>query len=284
MKKEIFKKLFNDMVLFFKNNPVIVVYFFGNLINALVLRLLTTGSIGGRAIFFDAFFILVLLSLGFLIKKKSRLVYYYFTTLIMVAICVINSIYYNYYASYASVSLLATSVFVKDVGDAAIAFALKITDWVYLWIFVGLFIANKKNTTEYKVNKGNFLKTLFISLAALGIGWAIPPYTSWSRLVKLWNRVSVVNVWGPYIYQMDDIVQSLKPTFNNMFGYDTALKDTKDYYANNNKVQSINKYTGIFEGKNVIAIHAESLQAFTLGLEFNGEEVTPNINKIINVL
>ena len=36
----------------------------------------------------------------------------------------------------------------------------------------------------------------------------------------------------------------------------------------------------IFDGKNVIAIHAESLQNFTLDLSFNGKKVTPNISKL----
>ena len=85
-----------------------------------------------------------------------------------------------------------------------------------------------------------------------------------------------------YIYQVDDLVQSLKPSINNLFGYDKALKETKEYYEENRNKPSVNKYTGIFEGKNVITIHAESLQAFTLGLSFNGEEVTPNLNKLVS--
>ena len=66
-----------------------------------------------------------------------------------------------------------------------------------------------------------------------------------------------------------------------MFGYDSALKKVSDYYKENKYEQGINEYTGIFEGKNVIAIHAESLQNFAIGLEFNGKEVTPNLNKLI---
>ena len=75
---------------------------------------------------------------------------------------------------------------------------------------------------------------MFISFA---IGSVLPPYNSFSRLYKLWNRVTVVDSFGPYVYQVDDIIQSLKPTFNNMFGYDKALKDTKDYYEKNSKKQ-----------------------------------------------
>ena len=265
----------------FKDNPIIILYIFGNSLNALLLRLFTTGRFGIRALFFDFSFVLLLAALSFLIKKKNRMRYYYLTTFLMVAICIINVMYYNYYSSFASASLLATSVFVKDVGDAVTTFAIRVTDWIYLWIFVALFLMKKKYNTDFKVNKSYCLKSLLVCLISVIIGSSLPPYNSWSRFVKLWNRVAVVNSWGPYVYQMDDIVQSLKPTFNNIFGYDEALKATKDYYTNNNKKHKINDYTGIFEGKNVIAIHAESLQSFTIGLELNGKEVTPNLNKLI---
>ena len=281
MKNFNFKKIINDILVMFKGNSVIILYVFGNILNALLLRLFTTGHFGLRAVFFDLGFVVLLAAFSFLIKKKRKMKYYYITTFLMVAICIINSMYYNYYASYASTSLLATSVFVKDVGDAVKEFAIKFTDWIYLWIFLGLYLVNKKNNNDFKINKIYCFKTLLISFIGIVIGSSLPPYNSWTRFVKLWNRVAVVDSWGPYVYQIDDIVQSLKPTFNNMFGYDEALKNTNEYYNNNGNKQTINNYTGIFEGKNVIAIHAESLQAFTIGLEFNGKEVTPNINKLI---
>src|SRR5699024_10397094 len=34
------------------------------------------------------------------------------------------------------------------------------------------------------------------------------------------------------------------------------------------------------QGKNVIVIHAESIQQFVIGMSFNGEELTPNLNKL----
>lgn len=41
------------------------------------------------------------------------------------------------------------------------------------------------------------------------------------------------------------------------------------------------RYHGIARGKNVIAIQAESLQDFVIGLEINGREVTPNLNRLL---
>ena len=264
-----------------KDYPVLVFFVIANFLNAILLRLFTTGSFGIRATFIDLGFVILLASLSLVIKKKGRNLYYVLTSLFMVACCVINAIYYNYYTSFVSASLLATSVFVKDVGDAVIDFAIKPTDWIYLWEFIGLYIVIKKYSTNFKYYKDRFLKLIGISIILIGIGCAIPPYNSFSRLIKLWNRVSVVNNFGVYVYQVDDLIQSLKPTFNNLFGYDKALKETEEYYQKNSNIQSVNKYTGIFEGKNVIAIHAESLQSFALDLSFNDKEVTPNLNKLI---
>ena len=104
--------------------------------------------------------------------------------------------------------------------------------------------------------------------------------TDWSRFIKLWNRVAVADSYGIYTYQLNDIVVSLKPGFNNIFGHDKALKEVKEYYESRDDNVTKNKYTNIFEGMNVIAIHAESLQTFTLGLKVNNIEITPNLNKL----
>ena len=41
------------------------------------------------------------------------------------------------------------------------------------------------------------------------------------------------------------------------------------------------KYTGIAQGRNVITVQVEALQAFVIGLNYNGQEVTPNLNALI---
>lgn len=272
-----------DIIIKFKNeNPVITLYIVGNFLNTILLRLFTTGKFQVRSIFFDLSFVLLLTGLSFLISKKKRNIYYSVTTVIMVIICTTNSLYYNYYSSFISVSLLATSVFVKDVSDAVVDMVVRLCDLTYLWIFVGLFLVMRRNKDNYMVNKKKCKKVLLVSFYMLCIGCILPPYNSYSRLYKLWNRVAVVNSWGPYVYQVDDVIQSLKPKFNNIFGYDKALKDVSDYYEDNTYKFSNNEYSGIFEGKNVIAIHAESLQEFVINNKINDIEITPNLNKLVN--
>ena len=259
--------------------PTMFLFVIGNFVNAILLRLFTTGHFQVRSIFFDLGILVLLAAISLLVKKRRNL-YYGIATFLLVFICTSNSLYYNYYISFVSASLLATSVFVKDVSDAVMDMVVRPCDLSYLWLFIAMGISFKKHKEES--NKRYFVKGFFLAVVLIGIGCALPPYNSFSRLYKLWNRVAVLDSFGPYVYQADDIVQSLKPTFNNMFGYDKSLKEVKDYYENNRRMPSNNEYTDILAGKNVIAIHAESLQSFVFDLKFNGKEVAPNISKMLD--
>ena len=104
--------------------------------------------------------------------------------------------------------------------------------------------------------------------------------TDLSRLNKQWNREYVAMRYGIYFYQLNDVFVSIKPQISPLFGYDKNAKMFREYYdAKDNSVKK-NEYTNIFKGKNVIVIHAESIQQFTMNLSFNGKELTPNLNKL----
>ena len=128
-------------------------FVFGNFLNAILLRLFTTGAFQLRSIFFDMAVIMLLLGISLIVKKKRRNAYYWIATFLMITTCVTNSLYYNYYSSFISVSLLATSVFVKDVGDAVMEMVIRPCDLTYLWLFVAMFVVRRKHPEEYRVNK-----------------------------------------------------------------------------------------------------------------------------------
>ena len=261
-------------------DKMLVFFILSNYINAIVLKLYTIGTISIKGLLIELSFLLFLGFISMFIKNnKKRNIYYIIWSIILVAICIINSIYYTYYDSFASASLLATSTFITEVGDAVFELILKPKDMLFLWQPIMLiYLVNKKKST-YKSKKKDKLIVVYSSLALLLIGIIIPPYNSWSKLTKLWNRSSVVDNFGIYIYQFDDLIQSIRPEFNNLFGHDAALKKVKDFYSKE-KIYTTNEYTDIFEGKNVIAIHAESLQSFTMNMSFEGESVTPNLNRL----
>ncbi|MDD3305098.1 MAG: LTA synthase family protein, partial [Bacilli bacterium] len=259
------------------------------LINSILLRVMTVGNfLEIKPILADLAVILLLLSPAYLFKPKNQSIYLTIMSIIMTSICIINSIYFTYYSSFASVSLLSTSLQVINVADAVTESVMQLRDFIYLWqpllvIFVHLNLS-KKNYYYIvaKVEKGK--KRLVGTITASFIIFVIFCLTLSSleigRLVKQWNREFLVMKFGIYTYQINDIVRSLEPKISAVFGYDEAAREVRTYYEENPVTPASNKYTNIFKDKSIIIIHAESVQQFVIGLEFNGEPVTPNLNKL----
>lgn len=287
MSKNKIKKFFINI----QENYLLEVFFIiANLINSTILRSITVNNIFRISpLLIDFSFLILITLISFIFKRKNKIKYFMIISVIFTLICIINSVYYHYYNSFASVSLISLTSFAADVSDAIVENVLKTTDLIYLWNPICLYLfykyLKKKEYLKRSINvniKKITKNSLIISFASFVIGAVFMPLSSWSRLYKLWNRESVVMNYGIYLYQLDDVIQSLRPQINSLFGHDSSLKMVKDYYEANKYQKSNNEFTNIFEGKNVIVIHAESMQTFPMYLKFNNEEVTPNLNKLAN--
>lgn len=276
---------------FFKEVPLLFCFIVTALFNTLLLRILTVGNFTYlKPLFADLGMLFLFSSFMFLFKTdKGRKRYLVFLSLFTSIICIIHSVYYTYYDSFASISLLATSTFVVDVGDAVVEKVLKITDLLYLWqpLFVYYYYVKENRKSKISSNSSKAIDRRFSFFNMFATGIVVLLVTSlfmskveWSRFGKMWNRESVVSSFGVYTYQINDIVQSLEPKINNLFGHDKAFKKVNDYYNEHVVSSDKNEYTGIFEGMNVLVIHAESLQTVALNRSFNGVEVTPMLSKM----
>ncbi len=278
---------------YLKNNRLFIVYIVVCVLNSTLLRIFTMPTMENylsfKPIIADLAVVTIIGSFSYLFKGKKRYIYLLVWAVIFTAICTINSAYYTFYTSFASVSMLSLTQYIGEVGDAVVENVLQIKDLVYIlplifFIYYYHRLAKKdkykiySKTTRIKKFKntiitGAVILFLFIiSLSSLEI----------SRFVKQWNREYIVMRFGIYMYQGNDIIASIQPKISAMFGYDDAKKEFNEYYKDRKDEQDYsNEYTNIFEGRNVIVIHAESMQDIALNRTFNGEEVTPNLNRLI---
>lgn len=279
---------------YLKNNRLFIVYIVVCVLNSTLLRIFTMPTMENylsfKSIIADLAVVTIIGSFSYLFKGKKRYIYLLVWAVIFTAICTINSAYYTFYTSFASVSMLSLTQYIGEVGDAVVENVLQIKDLVYIlplifFIYYYHRLAKKdkykiySKTTRMKKFKntiitGAVILFLFIiSLSSLEI----------SRFVKQWNREYIVMRFGIYMYQGNDIIASIQPKISAMFGYDDAKKEFNEYYKDRTDEQDYsNEYTNIFEGRNVIVIHAESMQDIALNRTFNGEEVTPNLNRLID--
>ncbi len=261
-----------------------------SIILSLILRLVTLGTpIHFKAIICDLIAVLIVGSFGYFFKPKSQFKYYFIWLLFFTGVTIGNTIYYKFYQSFLSINLIATAGMVHGVKDAALD---KINIFQFMYIIgdiIFIFIHRKLNKTKYyyeveKVENGKkrFIYTLVVSIfLILLISFTITKYDT-SRFKKLWNRGYIVQRYGLYIYHATDLIQSLKPHINIQIGYDEAALKFRNHYSCVQNKEEINEYTNIFKGKNVIFIHAESIQNILVDLKINGKYVTPNLNKLVH--
>ena len=277
---------------YMQSNVLFITFVLTCLLSSTLLRFFTMHTIENylsiKPIIADAMILVLVGAFGYLFKPKNRFAYYMAFEIFFTAICMITSIYYTFYTSFASVSMLSLTQYVTTVGDAVVENVIQLKDLVYLICPVILVVVHLKLKKLGYYKKVELItdrkKRTIKTLSAAGILAVIFTVTltplDVSRFAKQWNREYIVMRFGIYIYQANDVVTSLQPKISSLFGYDKAMKEFKDYYEDVSTEAQTNQYTNIFEGKNVLVIHAESIQQNLFDLEFNGEAVLPNFKKI----
>ena len=267
-----------------KDNPLLFVFVVGTLLNDILLRAFTIGQIYKMSPFVvDLFVTLIFASIYFLIKEKNRFKYLFILSIISTIVCIANSIYYSYYSSFISVTFISFAFTNTETGDAnVVGNLLKLKYFIFIWLPICLYIVNKRKTVKLKETYGKeyYKFTLKWILISLIICICSLEYVAYARLISQWNREYIVNNFGVYTYQISDVLKSISPSMASMLGSDKARKEINDYYDNKKNNNYYNEYTNFFEGKNVIAVHAESMQRVNMDISFNGIDVTPNLNKL----
>lgn len=281
------QRLFSSINNYCKTNILFLTFVITSIISEVLLRGFSVGNyLEIKPLLADIAIILIIGAFGYLFKPKNRFKYYITWSIFFTIICVVNSIYYNNFLSYASFSLLATSLQAVGVADAIIENVMELKDFIYILgpIIIIIIHASLKKTDYYNKIKQNgklfALNTLIVGV--IGIGFFISTLTNLDigRFGKQWNREYVVMKFGTYLYQFNDLFISIKPQISPLFGYDKHAKEFREYYSNKDYTHEDNEYTNIFEGKNILVIHAESIQKFTMDTKINGKEVTPNLNRL----
>ena len=294
-----FDKISANVSRYVKNNILFLTFVLSAVINSFLLRAFTVGFSYNqlKPLLADIAVTLFIGLFAYCFKPKRQIIYFIIWTIVFTILSAGNSIYYTNYKSFMSVSLLSTASQLGGVMDAVTENIMEVKDFIFLWpllalIGVYVFIRKKrpdyfKNLQERKCRKKYALCTLGVSVAVAGIFATTLTGTDYSRLQKQWNREYVMATFGLYTYQISDLVSCINAELNMTLGFSESEAAFKDFYGTQQEAdkadkqeEKANEYSDIFEGKNVIAIHAESIQQFAMDTSFNGKELTPNLNKL----
>lgn len=294
MKKinKVLNKIRFNITKYIYTNRLFLTYLLLALCGTIIVRNVTiNGTFAIKPMFTDIGLILLVGAFGYIIKPKNQFKYFFTWLIIFSVMEIINSVYYTFYASFASFAELSTLSQAETVTDSIFA-QLRLVDFIYiLQPIIFYYIHNNLQTSPYynlmnkiEKRKNMILITIVASLCFLGYSFATATGTDYSRLSKQWNRNYIVERFGIIMYQLNDVFQTLKPKISSLFGYEEAYELFINYFDDEKRLEYMkeNKYTGILEGYNIVYVHMESMQNFLMDLEFNGQEVTPNLNQLAN--
>lgn len=278
-------KVINKLLTYFKRNKLFLAYIIISTLTCSLLRIITIGfDIYFKAFITDTLLIILIGLFGYLFKNKNRFTYYMFIICFLSALSIGNTIYYQFYSSYISINLLSTVSMIGEVNDS-LWNKIHLIQFIYLIFPITFVLYNKylkKNNYYLEEDNISLIKLfkriciyLIVISSFLALSISIDDIDTFDNQ---FNRGYIVKKHGLILYTVNDLIQSVDLDYD--ISYDESALLYKNFYGCKwDKKKEVNEYTDIFKGKNVLFIHAESIQNILIDLRINGKEVTPNINK-----
>lgn len=221
-------------------------------------------------------FVLIVYCLIEWFASKRKFLYYTIANLVMTSILFAVIMYYKYYGVIVTYAALEQVNQVTAVKNSVFS----LMDPYYLLIYTDVLVMlvllfMKKKALEWKKSFSRKENTRFV-VALLTVSFAIclfnilPNRASMNEIVKA-EQMGILNYEAYTIFSDKDIefVDSSEITQEKI-----------------NEVKKIEQpaepqFQGIAKGKNLIILQMESMQSFLVGLEVEGQEIMPNLNKLV---
>ncbi|MBS9336737.1 LTA synthase family protein [Fructobacillus papyrifericola] len=238
------------------------------------------------------FFLVLINPLGFtffvmalpLFFKKRPLFYGAMLTLnaLLTTFLYLNVVYYREFTDFMSVNTILTYSSVNQGAKAGGAVAFDYTDiffWVDLIVILYLLFRKKIKMDGQKTKKGRVALYLMAAFTFMMGNLVLADIDRPQLLTRQFDRVYLVKYLGlgPFMgldayntFTTSQVRKAAKPD-----ELATVQKYVNEHYAGMNST-----YAGKAKGKNVIVIHLESFQQFSIDRKVNGQEVTPFLNSL----
>ncbi len=211
--------------------------------------------------------------------RKSAIIV---SNILFSAIIFADTLYFRYYCEAITIPVLFLVTLAGEVGDS-VKSILKPYDFLLfidipIWIVCSRIMSNKRNGIKACISRKFFAFSLVIVIAFSTFYFSTTQISAGSLPQDDNYILSKQGLLYFHYYDM-------KRFIDESFLHDTELtpeeiKVVTDFY--NNRPSGGNKYTSVAAGKNLIIVQMEAMQNFLLNLEVNGQEVTPNFNKLVN--
>ncbi|AFQ43709.1 phosphoglycerol transferase family protein, alkaline phosphatase superfamily [Desulfosporosinus meridiei DSM 13257] len=230
-------------------------------------------------------FILVVLSFSYLFKGKARFWCLVACNSLFSLLLITNLMYYRGYSSFVSPYLLSQTTNLDNLFSSIISM-LRPVD--FFFVVDLLFLAGLGLVYKAFYSRVQRSVYTFLILSVLSVSYI---YYQHVQMDLSGNEDTMLFrvAWSP-----NQTMSNLSPLGYHMFDTYNYFKDLKDsqltpeeqneiknWLAQNQEKLPPNDYKGMFKGQNLVMIQVESLENFVINQQINGQEITPNLNKLL---
>ncbi|AIQ34949.1 sulfatase [Paenibacillus sp. FSL R5-0345] len=211
--------------------------------------------------------------------SKRKFLYYMIANLLISVIYFAVLMYYKYYGVIATYHALEQADKVTKVGESTYS----LLDPYYLFIFVDIvvfmfFMFRPKYIAIWKERGMNRRMNRTALLGIISVSLAICVFNVWPNHASM-NENKKAESMGILNYEVYTIFAD---TTEKQEMIDSKEITQQSVDATKGITEPVSpKYWAAAQGKNLIVVQMESFQNFLLGLSIDGQEVTPNLNKLI---
>ncbi|MTI46222.1 LTA synthase family protein [Sporosalibacterium faouarense] len=212
--------------------------------------------------------------LAFIPVKRLRISSFIIHALVG-GILFVDLVYYQYYGFLPSVTMF---LFVGNVPTVwkSILFILRPIYFVMLVDLIPLGILLRKKEIDYSIFKFRNRTFMKVAVSLLAVFMLFP------GVYINGNTTYAYNNYGVFTYHIYDAYTKLSNRNEELIDQEELDKKVKEIVDEQNEgYNKTENYKGIAKGKNIIVVQFESLQNFLIGSVYNGQELTPNLNKFM---
>lgn len=216
--------------------------------------------------------------------NKKRLVALFLADIFLTLLLLADTLYFRYYYNAITIPVLYQIGLVSSITDSAKSL-FRVKDLIFV-IDIPLFIAGfslLKRLPAKELQKIRPVKRIVSAVVVLSISFGLFQfaYGKSSPGIFPYDNNYVINNLGILYFHYYDIKRHVEERY---FTDHTLNADEKTKLENYFKTKTApgNRYKGVASGKNLIIVQMEAIQQFVVNTEFNGREITPNLNKYIN--
>ncbi|NLI92454.1 MAG: LTA synthase family protein [Peptococcaceae bacterium] len=230
-------------------------------------------------------FLVGFLSFSYLLKGRLHFWYLFFFDVILSVLMIGDLMYFRGFGSFLSPYLMSQTTNLDNLMGSVISM-LRPIDALFILDIIVFLLAGKKAANYYRAGKRSvlvFLVLFTLSISAIYYEHYIMDIQNPEEDLLFcvdWVPNQTMTDLSPVGYHLYDLYNYYIENQSYELMPD-EIKDIRQWLSQKEERLPNNQFKGIFKGKNLIVIQVESLENFVINQKINGQEITPNLNRLL---